>query len=178
MNSFLVRDQFKVRNIALTPQIGYFVNDNLLIGTRIGYSQEKNVLRGSSGNIVINSEARKNIFRIGPYLRFHKSINDQLYLFTQGNIDLGFGKIKNENKSTDIIIEENVFEFEAGLKPGLLFLLSDRFGIESSFGFLGYKLIQTKLKDSDLDPIPINKDQDFGLDLNFKTFSLGFQIYL
>jgi hypothetical protein len=176
INGFLVRDEFKVRTISIIPQIGYFVNSSVSIGGRIGYSNVKTDQLGSSnGSIIIDNEIQTSIFKIGPYLRFHKSLNEQLLLFMQGNLNVGFGTRKNGRN--DPTIDENIFEIEAGLRPGILLLLSEKIGIESTFGFLGYKLTQTKLEDSSLSPTPTNKDQEYGLDLNLRTFNIGIQFY-
>ncbi|PTB91185.1 hypothetical protein C9994_16010 [Marivirga lumbricoides] len=176
INSFLVQDEFKTRTISIIPQLGYFVSDKVLIGGRIGYSNVKVEQFGSgNGSIVIDNEIKTSLFKIGPYARFHKSLNEQLLLFMQGNIDVGFGTRKNGR--TDETVDESIFEIEAGVRPGILLMVSDKVGIESTFGFLGYKLSQAKLKDTNLDPTPTNKDQDFGLDLNLNTFSVGIQFY-
>lgn len=177
VNSALVQDVFKIRTISIIPQIGYFVNDNISIGGRIGYSNVKTErLWSSDGITVVDNESESGVFNIGPYVRFHKSLNEQLFLFVQGNLDVGFGTIKNGR--TDPTIDENIFEVEAGLRPGILLLLSKKVGIESTFGFLGYKLTQTKLKDTNISPTPTNKDQNYGLDLNLRTFNIGVQFYL
>lgn len=177
INNFLVQDELKTQTISIIPQFGYFVSNMILVGGRIGYSNIKTKQVGSiDGSIRIDNEIKTSLFKLGPYVRFHKSLNEQLLLFLQGNIDLGFGT--RENRRTDPTVDESIFEVETGLRPGLLLMVSENVGIESTFGFLGYKLSQTKLKDSDLDNTPTNKDQDFGLDLNLNTFSLGIQFYL
>lgn len=177
VNSFLVQDEFKTRTISITPQLGYFVNDKVLIGGRVSYSNVKTEqLFSGNGDILIDNEIKTNLFEIGPYARFHKSLNEQFLLFLQTNLDIGFGTRKNGR--TGPTVDESMFEIEAGLRPGILLMVSDKLGIESTFGFLGYKLGQAKLKDTNLDPTPTNKDQDFGLDLNLNTFSLGIQFYL
>lgn len=178
VNSYLVQNEFKTRTISFIPQMGFFLSDAISVGGRIGYTNEKVKQRGSSpgNNIIVDNETNTSLFQIGPYIRFHKSVNDQMLLFLQGDTKFGFGK--TEFGKNDPTVDEGVFEFEIGVRPGFLFMASEKLGIESSIGFLGYSLRRTKLKDSTLDPTPINKDQDFGLDLNFNTFQIGIQYYL
>lgn len=178
INSILVQDEYKTRTIAIAPQIGYFVNENISVGGRIGYTNEKIIQRASSSidALIIDNKVITNLFNVGPFVRFHKPVSDQFYLFLQGNVELGFGT--NKNGAEEPTVDENVFRFEAGLRPGLLILFSEKFGVEGSFGFLGYTLRQTKVKDINIDPAPTNKDQDFGLRLGLATFSIGLQFYL
>ncbi|MGF1636397.1 MAG: hypothetical protein ACFCUU_04940, partial [Cyclobacteriaceae bacterium] len=134
LGAFMLIDKNRSRTISIFPQLGYFINDNVLIGGRIGYANEKNELLQSYFNYggTIDNSSNTNVWKVGPFVRFHKSLNNQILLFLEGNVDLGFGSKEYKRLSH---LDEKIFQLEAGVRPGFLLLITSKLGIESTFGF-------------------------------------------
>lgn len=158
----------------ILPQFGYFINDNVSIGAQIGYirsSSYQNYQSNQTGNREYN--ITDNIFLIGAFTRVHKSISENLYLFLHGDMRIGFGKEKSDENP---INNQNHLDFRAGIQPGILYMISERIGIEGKFGFLGYNSTSSSLVDSN-DQLN-EKTERFNLSFNPSNFGLGIQVYL
>ncbi|WKK74547.2 hypothetical protein QYS49_22895 [Marivirga salinae] len=161
-------------NFSITPQFGYFISDNISIGGQIGYSRASFLNYYESGQNTMSDYNRKdNTFRFGTFTRVHKSIKENLYLFLQGNIEVGFGKIRYEESQNNDL---NSFDFHAGIQPGILFMITEKFGIEGKYGLLGYNSSKTSSDDPNENVSDVS--QRFGLDFNPGSFALGLQFYL
>lgn len=161
-------------NISILPQFGYFINDNISIGGQIGYVRESFSYYSTINQTVVNDvNSKQNRFQFGMFTRVHKPLNDNLYLFMQANLSAGIGRVKYDDNQND---DQNSFSFQAGVQPGILFMITEKFGIEGQFGFLGYESLNTSNVDSNEDYK--NKNTSFGLRLSPSTFNLGLQFYL
>lgn len=170
-NSFVGENNYRQQGVSVFPQVGYFIKENVSVGGRIGYSRsifDQQIINASRVT-VLDSESTSSIFRIGPFVRYHIPVTEQFYFFAQANVEAGFGNTKRTNDENTI--EEDVFTFEAGIRPGILFFLTEKVGIEGSFGFLGYHM-----NNANLNPEPVTITREFGFEMS--SFLIGLQFYL
>jgi hypothetical protein len=154
-------DQATVTNshstdFSLTPDVGYFIIDNLAVGGALNLSASSTKFEGSSRK---NSSA---IFALAPFARYYLDPG----IFFQAQV--GFGS--HTDKTTDIVNNATVTRTTKGgvglwgIGVGYAYFLTDNVAIEP---LLSYQSVSAKDKDSD------TKDITSGI-----YFNVGFQIYL
>lgn len=167
--------QSTVRQLRILSRLGFFANQNISIGFGFGYSNNFtkinfDVVGGSPYQI----EIKNNSFDVNLFSRFHKSISDRFYLFLEPNLSADFGIAKSEVNGD---VEESIFKWGIGLTQGLVYLINPKFGIEASFGFIGFEQEIKKLRKPELQPIPKNEDKRLVFDTSLQSFQLGFYYY-
>jgi len=174
-------NQFKLNihsnSFTLTPTFGYFIKDHLAIGVNVTYSYLN--LNQTDGNLIdanlsYNYKSTTIGYGIGGFVRYYSDITDKFKFFLHG----GFSYLNTEQKSTsstsvnrDFITNSTTFS----IAPGLVYFVTPKFGIQTTFGNLFYSINKAKTKDSPYD----NHDNSnpYGLNLNPATFSLGLCYY-
>ncbi|MEM1135604.1 MAG: hypothetical protein AAGI07_07170, partial [Bacteroidota bacterium] len=168
----VVDNELDTRTFSILPQIGRFVNDNVSIGGIIGFTRIKTeFISTNSFGINFETETSIDIFQMGPFARFHKSVSDAAYVFLQAELIFGFGSSESEIPDT----KENLFTLQTGLRPGFIFFLTEKIGIEANIGFLGYNYSRNELDEDESDAK--NTNSSFVLDLDLSSFNLGVQYY-
>ena len=129
--------------LSLSPEVSYFVADNLSVGLNLNYSIQEIAFSsspGSSGTTYRDATS----FRIGPFVRYYKMLNDQ-FGFT-GTLGAGYEHDKQPGQTTNTgnagVIKAN--GFYAALTPGVIFLPIPKLGIGASIGGLGYTRLDVK----------------------------------
>jgi hypothetical protein len=108
---------------SIAPSFGYKVNDGWSVGGQLGYNS--------------NVGGDNNMLFIAPNARWYYRYNDNTFLYFQGSVAAGWGS-ERFGDDTDGY-DSDVFALETGIRPGILFFVSDRVGIEFQYGFLGYR---------------------------------------
>ncbi len=121
---------------SLTPDVEYFLADNLSAGIGIGYALNKSKTENSTSEVI----SKNGMFTISPYLKKYFSLGDRAYFYGQALASIGFGKVTNETKfsSSTITTERNSSMFSIGVVPGFRYDISDKVGLEAGIGFLGF----------------------------------------
>lgn len=151
-------------NFRAIPSVGYFVSDNIAIGTGVGYAYDKSV---STRNL-------NQAFEVAPFGRYYVGLSDQFKFFGQLSVPMAFGN----NKAVDV--EGNTGDKTASttsigayVSPGFAFFPTKRVGIEVSVNGLGYNNYQVK---NELTGNKV-KTNSFGLDANTADINLGVQFH-
>ncbi len=180
-NLFGGLNDFELRNnsIAIAPRIGWFTNNNLLLGVGLLFqnntSKNFNFFNGTQSVVFIT---RNNLYSINPYFTKFSPLTDKLYLTTSVNVLIGFGsenaELGDQEQAADV--------FQAGLNivPGLTYFISEKWGLQASIGQLFFQHRQAKLT-TDLgqqQEDPKNTSNNFGLSFSANTYRIGFQYYL
>ncbi len=151
----------KSNGFAISPQIGFLLNEKLALGGNLGYSTS----HFSIGPDTAESTNDLSNFSIGLFLRRYYSINDKFLFSLTGNADYGKGTIKS---SSDISNEESKnYIYSISVYPSFIFFPSKKWGIEASIGNI--KFSHTKTIDSE------DKTDTFGI--GYGTIFLGFAYY-
>ena len=132
----------------ITPEVGYNLDENWAIGTRIGYMY------------IYDQGNKVNGFGVAPYARWTYLKLDKVNLFLDGGFGFNTYKIKYEDGTKGKA--QNAWEF--GIKPGVSVNLTPKLSFISHFGFFGYR---------DADEQTYFGDNGFGLDLNPKNITFG-----
>ncbi len=122
----------KSRGITIAPMIGYFVSDNLVIGTALRYAFHKN-------RFSYDSKAEETNYIISPFARYYLSISPSFKFF--GDFSVGIGKIETKtynpfDDSSYRLTKENTYG--TSLAPGLTFLPAKRWSVDLRFTLFNY----------------------------------------
>ncbi|MEQ7800484.1 outer membrane beta-barrel protein [Pedobacter sp. ASV1-7] len=123
-------------NFNILPSVGYFVSDNIAIGTGVGYDYDKQVSKG------LLSQA----FEVAPFGRYYVGLSDQFKFFGQLSVPMSFGNYKDVNDVTGDVGDKLGTSTKIGvqLAPGFAFYPTKRIGIEVSVDGLGYHNLSLK----------------------------------
>lgn len=169
----------------ISPQVGYFIADNLAIGLGINYEGTKTVSvdeDNDPGDGTLLSRAtstdKSTTMTFGPFVRYYKPVGERAAFF--GQLGVGFGTRKDEdeykyedkldNTTTTTSDDAKYSHLNVGLMPGFTFFPTDNFGLEIMMGGLSWD--REKKKDLTSAEKEIGEDHytNSGLDL-----SLGLQ---
>lgn len=146
-------DRSNVRTTGrISPQVGYFVAENLAIGLGLSYSGDTYMRqdKSNSGNGTSAITETSVALTYGPFVRYYKPVGERAAFF--GQLGLNIGNVTDSQK-----LEGSNFEGQkadkdvkysllgASLSPGFTFFPTDHFGLEISMGGLSYG--RSKLKD-------------------------------
>ena len=132
---------------AIMPEIGYNLNDNLAIGTVIGYQSNK-----FNGLTSVNGKSETAFF-VNPYVRYTFANMGKVNMFVDSGVEFVSAT------KTDWT------QLGVGFKPGLAISLTDNLSFVSHLGFIGWK--QNNPDGDD------NNTSMFGIDLSGADLSFG-----
>lgn len=150
------------------PWIGYCLSENLAVGIGIDYSMSKSV----ANDVFVTGDEdthTSSMFTIAPGVRYYYVHGDMVHLYAQLGIPIGFGSETQDynDGSTTTTTESKISSFGVGINPGATIKLTDRCGLDFSYGFLGFSSYTetADLKDFNDDPYTEEyKSSGFGLD--------------
>jgi len=149
----------KNNSFSINPTVGYFVSDNLAIGTGIGYNWGKT--ETSKDNSVKN-----DAFQVSPFARKY-SANGPVRFFAQLSVPMAWGTTTTEVNNVET---KNKFEsYGVELAPGLAYFPTSKIGIELKVRGLYYNYNKDKTDD-----VAVNT---FGLNVNSLAPTLGVQFH-
>jgi len=148
-------------------QEGFFVANNLSIGTSVGY--DFTYFKASSVNN-FNREMRHSPF-IGFNVRYYKMFTEKFGFFVQATPSGGYQYVDNVEVSGGVnsTIKAHGGYFDISVTPNLVYFITQKFAIEANFGRLGYR--QTFAKGASFS----SKDAGFNVSPNL---NLGMTFYL
>lgn len=149
---------FKNNSFSINPTVGYFISDNLAIGTGVGYDWSKNETTDNS--------TKRDAFKVSPFVRKY-SANGPLRFFAQLSVPMSWGKTTVE---TNNVKAESKFEnYGVELAPGLAYFPTSKVGIELKVRGLYYNYNKDKTNDV--------AENTFGLNVNSLAPTLGVQFH-
>lgn len=154
-NSVSHSDDSKEKNFNVSPRFGYFLNDFIAVGGRLGYAWEQR--EGASGKKFV----RNSTLTVGAFGRYYLLPGSNFSVF--GELGLGFGSTRNiSRKWTNGI--------NVGFSPGLSYFIGQNFAFEASFGVISYNTVNPGSKGGSTDSFDIGinlEDINFGVIYKF-----------
>jgi len=163
------QDQYDSKRISISPRIGFFTSESLLLG--VGLTYQYSEAYSWNGNISSISQSKtNNMFYVNPYLTKFSQIKNKLFFTTTLNLKLGYGE-NAVGESTDLN-ESYILDLGIGLIPGITYFISDKWALKTSLGELYYAyIVDTPSGSPDLKYI----NNNYGLNFRLNTFTIGFQ---
>lgn len=168
-NTFSFAGEVSSVAVSIQPRLGVLLSSNLALGLGLGYEglfSETNTERLISP-FPQTVKATVNRYSFSPFLRYYKGFDERfgLWLDFYGSVGLGKGKFENVLNGLRDEQEENQFNMQLGIRPGLYYFLNRRFALEASVGGIGYNYDRRKQVDTESDP---RRDSSF-----FTIFDTG-----
>ncbi|WP_017259730.1 outer membrane beta-barrel protein [Pedobacter arcticus] len=160
-----------VENFSIVPNVGYFISDNIALGTGLGY-QYTNIGVASGALIAGQTEA----FVVAPFGRVYVPIAEKFAFFGQAQVPLAFGTAKEtdaDGKSGDKI--GNSTAIGVVLSPGFTYFPSKKIGIE--FAFKGISYNNLKVEDANNNTVKGAGNDSFAIGTDFFAPQIGVQFY-
>ncbi|MDR1678273.1 MAG: porin family protein [Prevotellaceae bacterium] len=103
----------------LAPSLTYFLSDNFGVGGQIGYaSDSKNVYNNGDKNK--DASESTSFFTIEPFARYYFLNGEKFKFFGQAGLEFGAGT--------------NITTVTLGVKPGVQYIVNEKFSVELSLG--------------------------------------------
>jgi opacity protein-like surface antigen len=149
----------------IVPSVGYFVSDNIAVGTGVGYSYDKQVGKFENQAIVVS-----------PFGRYYANLSESFKFFGQLSVPMAFGKDKAVDAAGKVGDKVGTStQIGVALAPGFAFYPTKRIGIE--FGINGLSYNNTRYENADGDKIKGAGSDSFSLGANFFKPNLGIQFH-
>jgi opacity protein-like surface antigen len=156
------------QNISVVPNIGVFVNDDLALGTGIGYSYSK---IGSASATGLNQS-----FVVSPFGRYYVGLSDQFKFFGQASVPLAFGTVKSTDANGDAGAKVgSSTSVGVALSPGFAYFPTRKIGVEFAFSGLSYN--NYKVEDGDGNQLKGAGSESFAIGTSFFTPQIGIQFH-
>ncbi len=150
---------FKSDSFNISPQVGFFVSDNIAIGAFIAYTSE-------SGDQVLEDtafEVKTTAIAAGAFARYYATPTSDFSFF--GQFEVGYVSAKSEVEGTDF--ESKANGFALGLSPGISYFISSNWALEASMGALSYSSVKP-----DFDGAESTNNFELNLDMTDITFGV------
>lgn len=155
------------RNFYLNLSGGYLLEENLEVGANLGFSS---YYSRTGNDYTADFQSSSSVFSLGPYVRVYNPVTDVVGLFGQAGFAAGFGGGTTGNTGT------RVRTFEAGLRPGVILMVNENLGLETTIGFVGYNYYASGPQEDYADQRMTNNNFELRFDLS--TIRFGLRLYL
>ncbi len=150
-------------NLGVTPKVGYFVTDKIVVGLDLG------IAMNNSNDKVSDIKTSGLAFGGGAFARYYVMPKDHFAMFFEGAVNTSFGSSSVE--TTGVSVDgPSTFSLNAGITPGISVYVSKKIALEANYGFLGYSS-----NSSELGGVKTSQG-NFGLNLNPNTMRFGVSI--
>lgn len=151
-------------SFSISPELGYAVADNLLVGLGVSYAYSESDFNQTSENRTTDS----NSFGFNSYVEKFFPIHADFALSLKGEVSYSFGKQTNERSSGTT--ESDFDSFFVGLRPGINYFVSERVFLQANFGVLGYESFKNE------DDQAVNENRAFSLNLSSSSLLFGVNV--
>lgn len=168
----------KNTSFSLYPSVGYFTNDNFMIGMGLGYSYSglKDDSNDPNSTPYINN---RNEFSVNPYVRKYIEISEKLYFRLGASASAGMGSVKRGETAGELKKAMDIFSLGVSISPGLTYFLTPKWALYAQYGNVYYAYEHNKIYSTNNSEFDRESDQNrFGASLSLNSFGLGIQYFL
>ncbi|MFD0990843.1 outer membrane beta-barrel protein [Mariniflexile jejuense] len=151
----LYSSNIKRNSFSIKPDLGYVINDNLIIGVMPGF----NIYNSKTINPSNSNEFKSLGYSITPYVRKYVSIGKNFAFNLQGEVSYAFLNEDQYADNSSNATKGSEKSFFIGLRPGLTYGLSQKVLINTNIGAIGYSHLK--------------RDYEIGSDSKGNTFNVG-----
>lgn len=155
-------------NFSIVPNVGYFVSDNIAVGTGIGYQTSKASSASQFG--------KREAFVVAPFGRHYVPLAEKFKFFSQLSVPMEFGTTKAIDGDLKVGDKTGTStSIGVALAPGFAYYPSSKIGIEFALNGIAYQ--NSKVEDADGNKIKGQGSDSFTIGTNFFTPRVGIQFY-
>ena len=156
------------QDFSILPNVGYFVSDNIAVGTGVGYQSAKSNVPSDYG--------KEQAFVVSPFGRYYVPLADKFQFFGQLSVPMAFGTTKATDEQLKVGDKTgSSTSIGVALSPGFAYFPSSKIGIE--FALNGASYNHYTLEDRDGNDIKGQGSDDFSIGTNFFSPRIGIQFY-
>lgn len=153
---------------SIVPNVGYFVSDNIAVGTGVGYESSKGTVKSSTG--------KKEAFVVAPFGRYYTPIAEKFKFFSQLSVPMSFGNTKAIDEDLKVGDKTgSTTSIGVALSPGFAFYPSSKIGIEFALNGISYN--NYKAEDSDGNKLKGSGSDSFSIGTDFFAPRIGIQFH-
>lgn len=155
-------------NFSILPNVGYFVSDNIAVGTGIGYQSSKASIESSVG--------KKEAFVVAPFARHYTPVAEKFKFFGELSVPMAFGTTKATDADLKVGDKTgNTTSIGVALSPGFAYYPSSKIGIEFAFSGISYQ--NSKAEDADGNKLKGSGRDSFSIGTDFFAPHIGIQFH-
>jgi len=171
---------------SIAPNYGYFIKDNFAIGATINFGVSNSTQNTSyTSPITYTNKSNTLSYGIGGFANYYVNITDNFKFYFNGGVNYLYSTQNTKHSNNDPYyfysprnpenqeIQTNAISFS--IAPGLVYFVTPKLGIQTTFGNINYNYSSSKNK-SLLHDNHTNISS-YGANLNPSTFSLGLNYY-
>lgn len=163
-------DESKNNLFYVAPKVGYQFHENWTVGISGGVGFSKDEDTEITGLTDVTTETKTTYIQVGPFLRYSKNISEIFGFFT--DLDLGYQSEKTSFDSSMAFFPIPDLKgngFYGQITPAIFINVKKNFGLNVSFGGLGFNSINYDNNGGDHSEFGINFGQtvNIGISKNF-----------
>lgn len=155
--------QFKNFSLFVGERNGYFVTNNLVLGSTMAYAYSSSKEIGPIPSI--NNEYQTHFFLPGLFLRYYKMFTPKFGIFGQFNGSGLIGIFRNKTGNQSVFTEQKQWGLNFYVSPHLAYFVSKRIALEAGFGNMGFSYIKEEFSESFVGGLSFNPSLDIGISL-------------
>lgn len=167
-------------SFSITPNVGGFISKNFALGGTLSYRWSQQF----SGNVYNDNDNKEFANTIGAsvYARYYKFFGPKFAFIATGDVGYSLAISNEERRSnaSTIKLKGERHSIGAIVSPGIVYFITPKFGLEVSFGRLGY---MHQISNSYVEEVGIgnvsrsNQNSSFHIDLNITSLQIGVMYY-
>lgn len=164
---------------------GYLLSDHFMMGINLGYNTSVYTYHSVSGSGRVDINATNQSYSTGLFARYYQKIGQsRFYFFGQLLVSHSNGTgvskeifgLNNGGTGTEDRADNKSSIYDVNLVPGIVYMINDKFGIETTIGNFGYNSNTTRLY-RDRKEYQKNTDNTFQANLALSTITFGLHFY-
>ena len=155
-------------NFSIVPNVGYFVNDNIAVGTGIGYQSSKASVASTTG--------KQEAFVVAPFARHYTPVADKFKFFGHLSVPMAFGTTKAIDSDLKVGDKNgNSTSIGVALSPGFAYYPSSKIGIEFALNGISYN--NQSFEDAEGNKLKGSGHESFSIGTDFFAPKIGIQFH-
>lgn len=155
-------------NFSIVPNVGYFVSENIAVGTGIGYQSSKASIASPIG--------KQEAFVVAPFGRYYTPVADKFKFFGHLSVPMAFGTTKATDSDLKVGDKNyNSTSIGVALSPGFAFYPSSKIGIEFAFNGISYN--NQSFEDANGNKLKGSGSDSFSIGTDFFAPKIGIQFH-
>ncbi len=164
----------KSTQVSVYPRVGYFFADRWAVGIAPGWSYNKQ--KGSAETNI------NRAYSIAPFVRYYQPVGEKLGIFGElSGISYTAGSADRNSTNGGLLLKSSSQNVNLGayVRPGVVYFITPKIGLETSFGSLGFGYFASKTTNELPGEKRETKDSGFAAAVNLSyNFNLGVLVYL
>ncbi|MDA3894412.1 MAG: outer membrane beta-barrel protein [Salinivirgaceae bacterium] len=173
----------KQTQFSVSPNVGYFLSKNFLLGVGFNYYRYKRTYEYNSGSGNSNNLNNRNTFTVEPFIRHYISISERIRFTNHFGVFIGTvngnSTYRYNGNNFEEISDDKGTILGFNYNPGLSINITDKILFEIGFGNLSYNMensestSEIKYDDGTVDDGSKNENKSSNFNFRYNQFSFG-----